>query len=55
MKMAQKLKSWYVTVMEGYKQVFQKKCLSVKEARDLVDAKKKEYPSPQYTVTRDEF
>jgi hypothetical protein len=49
------MKFWYVTVMKGYTTVFQRKCLTVGEANDLLKEKKKEYPAPDYMVTKENF
>ena len=38
-----KLKYWYVTVLDGYKTLFQKQCQSVGEANLLLAEKKEEY------------
>lgn len=40
-----KLKYWYVTVMVGYKTLFQKQCQTVGEANALLAEKKEEYKS----------
>jgi len=44
---------WNVTVMQKYKTIFTKQCLTVQEANALVIEKKKEYPAPQYSVTKE--
>ena len=50
------MKFWHVTVMQGYNTVFQKKCLTVGEANELLKAKKEEYQGkPEYMVTKDNF
>lgn len=53
------MKFWYVIVMNGYETLFQKKCLDVKEANELLKAKKEEYPKNapgfEYQVTKEQF
>jgi hypothetical protein len=50
------MKFWHVTVMHGYTTVFQKKCLTVGEANDLLKEKKEEYKGkPEFMVTKDNF
>jgi hypothetical protein len=48
------MKSWWITVLEdGKTTVFQKECLTVKEARELEKAKTEEFPKPKYKVLRE--
>jgi len=47
------MRYWYVTVMQKYKTVFQKQCMTVAEANALLKEKKIEYPHPEYIVTKD--
>lgn len=49
------MKFWNVTVFERCKQVFTKRCLTIQEANLLFEEKKKEYPSPQYQVLKEQF
>jgi hypothetical protein len=53
------MKFWHVTVLDGYATVFQKRCLSVQEANELLKEKKKEYPANtpghEYSVVKDNF
>ena len=37
------MKFWHITVIDGYKIVFQKKCLTVGEANTMFKEKKEEY------------
>ena len=63
--MAMKMKSWYVTVLEGYKQIYQRKCMSAKEAtavhKELKemphpdDPTQLKYPKEKYQVLREEW
>lgn len=48
------IKYWYVVVMDKYKTVFQKQCLTVGEANDLLKEMKEKYPKPYY-VTKECF
>jgi hypothetical protein len=50
-----KMKFWHVTVFEKTKTIFTRRCLTVKEANELFAEKKKEYPSPQYIVLKENF
>lgn len=34
---------WYVSVMQGYKTLFQKRCLDINEANKLLKEKKEEF------------
>lgn len=49
------MKFWHVVVMEKYKTVFDKQCMSVKEANSLLIEMKEKYKPPQYQVTKEEF
>jgi hypothetical protein len=49
------MKSWYVTVVKGYTQIFQKRCLSAKEATDVFNEVAKKYLVPEYKCTREWF
>jgi len=49
------MKFWHIVVMKGYTTVFTRKCLTVAEANELLKAKKEEYPSPEYQVTKEHF
>ena len=49
------MKSWHITVMKGYTTVFTRKCLTVAEANALFDEKKKEYPSPEHQVLKEQY
>lgn len=49
------MKFWHVTVFEKTKTIFTRRCLTVKEANELFAEKKKEYPSPQYIVLKENF
>ena len=50
------MKFWHVVVMEGYNTIFDRKCLSVKEANDLYEEKKKEYQGQtKYSVSKELF
>jgi hypothetical protein len=50
------MKSWYVIVMKGYETLLNKKCLTVKEANDLLKAKKEEYPASKgYSVIKESY
>lgn len=37
------MKFWHITVLDGYKTVFQKRCMDIKEANTLFASKKEEY------------
>ena len=47
------MKFWHVVVMSGYNTISDTKCLTVQEANKLHEEKKKEYPSPQYNVSKE--
>ena len=47
------MKFWHVIVMKGYTTIFDRKCLTVGEANELFKAKKEEYPSPEYQVSKE--
>ena len=49
------MKFWYVNVLEGYKTIYTRKCLTVQEANKLLEEKKAEYPSPQYMVMKENY
>lgn len=53
------MKFWHVTVLDGYSTVFQKRCLSVQEANELLAEKKAEYPTNteghEYSVVKENF
>ena len=49
------MKFWYVVVMEKYKCVLQKQCMSAKEANTLLIEMKEKYPKPRYIVTKEQF
>lgn len=49
------MKFWHVIVMEGYTTIFDRKCLTVGEANELLKQKKEEYPAPRYAVTKENF
>ena len=50
------MKFWHITVIEGYTTIFQKKCLTVGEANDLLKAKKEEYAgNPKVMVLKESF
>lgn len=61
------MKFWHVTVFERVEAIvdgitkrkmetrFLKKCLTVKEANELFNDKKKEYVGPQFTVLKENF
>jgi len=56
------MKSWHVTVMEGFKQIFSKQCLGgAGESKKLFDEMKEKYPpakkegDPKYTVYREQY
>ena len=49
------MKFWYVNVLEGYKVIFSRKCLSVQEANELYAEKKKEYADPKYVVMKENY
>ena len=49
------MKFWYVVVMEGYTTVFSRRCMSVKEANELLKQKKEEYPGPKYAVSKEYY
>lgn len=57
--MAQAMKSWYVTVMCGYKQVYQRKCVSAQQATEILAKVKEDYPTvengPVYSYHREQF
>ena len=48
------MKSWHVTVLEGYKKViFEKVCLSVKESKEVLKECEEKYPPPDYKCLRE--
>jgi len=48
------MKSWHVTVLEDHKRViFEKVCISVKDAKELFVKCEKDYPPPKYKVLRE--
>jgi len=50
------MKSWWVTVLEGAKTVYQRKCISPKEATERFKALQAEYPDKKkYSVLREYF
>ena len=49
------MKSWHITVMKGYTTVFTRKCFTVAEANTLFAEKKKEYPSSEYSVLKENY
>jgi hypothetical protein len=49
------MRFWHITVIQGYNTIFQKKCLTVGEANELLKEKKKEYPVPEYVVMKENF
>ncbi len=53
------MQTWHVVVYNNTVKkgnlVLQKQCLSVKEANDLMEKMKEEYPKPTYTVTKERF
>jgi hypothetical protein len=51
--MAQKNKNYYLSVMEGYKTVFQKMVFDAKEAKRLYEELSEKYPKPQYLVFKE--
>jgi hypothetical protein len=51
--MSSNLKFWHVCVLEGYKTILARRCLSVQEANELLKEMKEKYPSPQYAVSKE--
>ena len=51
--MAQKNKNYYLSVMVGYKTVYNKMVFDAKEAKRLYEELKEKYPTPQYLVFRE--
>lgn len=50
------MKFWHVIVMQGYKTVFDKKCLDIKEANTVFEEKKKEYQGqPEFNVSKENY
>ena len=49
------MKFWYVCVIEKYKLIMQKQCLSTKDANTLFKEMREKYPAPQYQVTKEFF
>jgi len=54
------MKSWYVTVLSGYKEIVRIQCLSVKMSLEKMDFVKEKYPNnpadkdaPVYTYHRE--
>lgn len=37
------MKSWHVTVMQGWKQIFQEKCVSAQRATEVLNQVKEKY------------
>jgi hypothetical protein len=48
-------KFWNITVFEKGKTIFTKRCVSVKEANELLKIKREEYPSPPFIVYKEYF
>lgn len=53
--MAQKNKNYYISVMCGYKLIYEKMMFGVKEANQLFQELKQKYPSPEYVVSKDYY
>ena len=51
--MAKKNKNYYLSVMEGYKTLYQKMVFDAKEAKKLYDELNEKYPKPQYLVFKE--
>ena len=51
--MAQKNKNYYLSVMEGYTTLYQKRVFDAKEAKKLYDELNEKYPKPQYLVFKE--
>lgn len=51
------MKFWHVTVLCGYKTVFQKRCMDIKEANTLFAEKKEEFKDQgsQFSVMKELF
>lgn len=50
---------WHVIVYDNTKKhgniLFDKHCIRVQEANDLIKKKKEEFPSPHYTVAKEKY
>lgn len=54
--MSKPMKSWHITVLEGYKKVIVEKIsFSVKEAKEIEKELKEQYKEPDYKVLRELF
>lgn len=49
------LRFWNITVFEGSKTIFTKRCVTVAEANTLLKQKREEFPAPKYTVLKELF
>lgn len=52
--MTKPMKSWHITVLEGYKKVIiDKICFTAKESKELQKELQEKYPEPDYKVLRE--